>query len=78
MSELRLECTCGGCPTQYEGSLADGRSVYFRYRHGHWRLEFDGKEVLSGKHYGPGGSDGIMSDAGVRALVAAAMTIEEE
>ena len=25
-------CTCEGCPTQYEGTLKDGRSFYFRYR----------------------------------------------
>lgn len=26
--------TCGACPTQYEGTLHDGRCFYFRYRGG--------------------------------------------
>jgi hypothetical protein len=26
--------TCIACPTQYEGTLKDGRVFYFRYRHG--------------------------------------------
>lgn len=26
--------TCAACPTQWEGTLTDGRWFYFRYRHG--------------------------------------------
>lgn len=29
-----VEQTCGACPAQWEGTLADGRLVYVRYRHG--------------------------------------------
>ncbi len=28
------EQTCWACPTQWEGTLKDGRSFYFRYRWG--------------------------------------------
>jgi len=33
------QCTCGACPTQYEGHLTDGRMFYIRYRYG--RLAFN-------------------------------------
>jgi hypothetical protein len=29
-----ISCTCDACPTQYEGTLSDGREIYIRYRHG--------------------------------------------
>jgi hypothetical protein len=29
-----FEQTCGACPEQYEGTLNDGSTFYFRYRHG--------------------------------------------
>lgn len=32
--------TCSACPTQYEGSLRDGRRFYFRYRSGVARLGY--------------------------------------
>lgn len=31
---INIYCSCGACPTQYEGTLEDGRMFYFRYRHG--------------------------------------------
>jgi hypothetical protein len=31
-------CTCGTCPTQYDGTLRDGRTFYFRYRGGYASL----------------------------------------
>jgi hypothetical protein len=31
---IALKRTCLACPSQWEGSLADGRAVYARYRHG--------------------------------------------
>lgn len=37
---------CGGaCPTQAEGTTADGLPFYFRYRFGYWTLRiFDSEE----------------------------------
>lgn len=32
---LTLKKTCLACPSQWEGTLADGRTVYARFRHGH-------------------------------------------
>lgn len=32
--------TCSACPTQYEGTLTDGRTFYFRYRSGRAELGF--------------------------------------
>lgn len=40
LRELRK--TCGACPSQWEGTLEDGREVYIRYRWG-------GLEVVVGK-----------------------------
>ena len=34
---VMLEQTCGACPSQWEGQLADGRALYVRYRHGYLR-----------------------------------------
>lgn len=31
---VTIRCTCGACPTQYEGTLDDGNAFYFRYRWG--------------------------------------------
>ena len=30
----RIERTCSACPSQWEGEMVDGRSVYIRYRWG--------------------------------------------
>lgn len=32
---LTLKKTCLACPSQWEGTLEDGRAVYARFRHGH-------------------------------------------
>jgi hypothetical protein len=32
VNELRM--TCGAAPTQWEGTVEDGRTVYVRFRHG--------------------------------------------
>lgn len=32
--------TCSACPTQYEGTLRDGRRFYFRYRSGRAQLGY--------------------------------------
>lgn len=34
MKILALDCTCGACPHQFEGTLDDGRMIYIRYRGG--------------------------------------------
>ncbi len=31
---VALKKTCTACPSQWEGSLEDGRAIYARYRHG--------------------------------------------
>ena len=35
-----LEQTCGACPSQWEGKLADGRGIYIRFRYGRLTLTF--------------------------------------
>lgn len=37
---ISLEQTCGACPSQWEGRLADGRGIYIRFRHGRLTLTF--------------------------------------
>lgn len=32
---IQMECTCGACPEQYEGTV-DGNPAYFRLRHSYW------------------------------------------
>lgn len=32
---LTLKKTCLACPSQWDGTLEDGRAVYARFRHGH-------------------------------------------
>ena len=34
MRIINLAQTCYACPSQWEGSLEDGRTIYIRYRHG--------------------------------------------
>jgi len=34
---VELVQTCNACPSQWEGRLADGRSIYIRFRHGELR-----------------------------------------
>lgn len=37
-NEYSYEITCGGCPTILEFQDIDEHKLYFRLRHGHWRL----------------------------------------
>lgn len=67
-----IEKTCYGCPTQYQGKLADGRMFYVRYRWGYLSISVseektddvmdavDGEEVL-GEQLGDG-LDGYLDD----------------
>lgn len=32
---ISIENTCTACPSQWEGTLDDGRMIYIRYRHSH-------------------------------------------
>lgn len=72
----QLDQTCGACPSQWEGTLEDGRAVYVRYRHG-WLtataaptmdravMAYDGDrglEVLADQAHG-GVADGFMTEA---------------
>jgi hypothetical protein len=75
---MRVEMTCAACPTQYDIFLADGRYVYFRYRHQHWSLElFPDKDafVLSLPlasqvgQYGDHPLDGMMDHSEVMGLL---------
>ena len=36
--DIQAACTCGACPTQYEGTV-NGIEFYFRYRYGSWKFE---------------------------------------
>lgn len=75
MKIINLECTCGACPTQYEGKLEDGRMFYFRYRWGYASLSVSPKEsndvydAVSGEEvYGEQLSDewdGVLEEAKV-------------
>jgi hypothetical protein len=38
-------CTCGACPTQYEGRLLDGRMVYIRYRWGYLSIRISNEST---------------------------------
>lgn len=40
-----LERTCFACPSQWEGSLSDGRMFYIRYRHGTFALRFSQEQT---------------------------------
>jgi hypothetical protein len=72
---VKLECTCGACPQQYEGTV-DGNPAYFRLRHSYWTFTVvkpgvspyggaDQTETLYYKEgqYKPGQDAGIMDDA---------------
>jgi len=51
--------TCSACPSQWEGTTTDGRSVYVRYRHGGLTVHLDGEAVFY-KHV-PRMADGYMT-----------------
>lgn len=71
---VKLECTCGACPEQYEGTV-DGNPAYFRLRHSHWTFTIvkpgaspygraSQEEILYYKDGHESGQDvGIMEDA---------------
>ena len=70
MKVKKIVETCGACPSQWEGSLDDGRAIYIRYRHGYLSIRVseeptkdiymavEGKEVF-GTDYG-GAWDGCL------------------
>ena len=43
----RLSRTCYACPSQWEGTLANGQSIYIRYRHGHFSISVNNIDVYS-------------------------------
>lgn len=46
-----LTQTCNACPSQWEGTLTNGKSLYIRYRWGYLSIDIDDKEIL-GKDIG--------------------------
>ena len=44
---VQLERTCIACPSQWEGELDTGQSVYIRFRHGQLTIDIDDTCVLS-------------------------------
>lgn len=65
----RLVETCEACPTQYDVHLADGRTLYFRYRFASWQLHLDGPA-------GPG-IRGALPDADERGRYHGMLTLGE-
>lgn len=58
---LRLECTCGACPEQYEVFDGERQVGYLRLRHGYFRAdcpECGGETVYTAQPKG----DGIFND----------------
>lgn len=51
---MKIRKTCAAVPTQWEGTLDDGRYVYFRYRFG--QLTIDVAESAAACMYGTGGT----------------------
>lgn len=59
----KLEQTCGGCPSQWEGEDIDGNYVYIRYRWGILRM--DHKEhfnTIFSQQLDPEGWGGIIEE----------------
>jgi len=44
---IKIDQTCGACPSQWEGKTVDGKEVYVRYRWGYLRVEIDEKHFFS-------------------------------
>jgi hypothetical protein len=61
-------CTCGACPSQWEGADDEGRHVYARYRWGSLSVKIGGKEVFQAE-YGDSMS-GVMSYDELKRLTA--------
>jgi len=65
IKELRQ--TCFACPSQWEGTTADGRDVYIRYRWGNLTASVNGIVVYSNA---PGDFlDGVIGDHEMRAYL---------
>lgn len=58
LTELREES--GGCPTSYSAKTADGDYLYFRYRHGYMRIDFN-DSIIAETNITFGSADGICS-----------------
>ncbi len=73
MKLINLKCTCGACPTQYEGKLENGKMIYIRYRWGYISIRISKDETndihdavwgeeIYGENIG-NGLDGYMSQS---------------
>ena len=68
---ISLIKTCEACPSQWEGTLDDGRNFYIRYRWGYLSLRFSeepggdavGGPEAYGKTLDSSGWDGTLDDA---------------
>ncbi len=64
MKVKKIVETCSACPSQWEGSLEDGRTLYIRYRHGYLSIRLSpeptndvmkavgGEEIFGTEHGG--------------------------
>lgn len=57
--------TCFACPTQYEGTLRDGRYFYFRYRYGWANLGVASESVDAAVEAAFRGSNGWSAGKGI-------------
>ena len=53
-SRIRLERTCFACPEQYDVFVDGEKLGYLRLRHGEFRAEYRGEDVLWGEPKGDG------------------------
>lgn len=51
--------TCAGCPSQWEGTLKNGASLYIKYRYGTLRIDVAGTTLYTKNVGGP--LDGCMT-----------------
>lgn len=59
MTDITIECTCSSMPNQYEGTV-NGKSFYFRARHGGWGLQVNDDPAgrgIDGMYVGQGDED---------------------
>lgn len=67
------KCTCGACPTSYEGTLSDGTPFYFRFRWGHAIIRIypnsDDKEQIIYDEQLSDDLDGVMEEKKVLELI---------
>lgn len=60
---VKLEMTCGACPSQWDAETDQGKYVYIRYRYGYLSASVSG-ETLTKDVYGEyigGPLDGVLS-----------------